>query len=680
MSVGGYVVRVIAFLAIVGPLAFAAVRWRKGLLPGWSGPPARLVEVVLGAAAAIVVAELLGSVGAFRRWPMVAACVAVGLGSWRVRGARRESPSIARADVDRASLALALAVPAVVVALWSSGALLALRAGPVDVDTQTYHLPNAARFVQDGSLTGLHFGTVDDVIPYHPANGEVVHAVGMLAFGRDVLSPFVNLGWVLFALLAAWCIGATRGMGAATVASVSLVFVTPLIVTTQGGSAMTDIVAVACFLASVAILLAAPGDRRALAAAGLAAGLALGAKLSLLVPIAALTVAVCIEMRRRKPNTAASLLTWTAPVVLTGGYWYLRNLVRVGNPIPGLHVGVGSFSLPRPPIGLVDRYGFSVADYAFDLGIWRRSFLPGLAEAFGPLWPLMVGLALAGLVLAVFISTEPLPRLLGLAGVLAAIAYVFTPTTAFGTAGRPVLFVANLRYLAPTLALGLALGPTLGSARPNARRWAAPVLALLVVVCALTFVGWRAFPRTALLLLFGGGAIVAAVWPLARRRAVAAVVAVVAVVTLAATVGFFVQRRYADQRFSSDAYAHTGWWDTNAFVWAQGVRDARIGIAGFFVQYPLFGPDLSNRVEYVGDLRPDGAFTDYRSCSSWRRAVNRGEYDYVVIMPPFPERADPPQVEWTASDPAAADVLRKGRSSVFRIRGHLDANECSSGS
>ena len=36
-------------------------------------------------------------------------------------------------------------------------------------------------------------------------------------------------------------------------------------------------------------------------------------------------------------------------VVVTGGFWYVRNIIYAGNPVPNLHLGLGSFQLPSAP-------------------------------------------------------------------------------------------------------------------------------------------------------------------------------------------------------------------------------------------------------------------------------------------------------------------------------------------
>ena len=91
-------------------------------------------------------------------------------------------------------------------------------------------------------------------------------------------------------------------------------------------------------------------------------------------------------------------------------------------------------------------------------------------------------------------------------------------------------------------------------------------------------------------------------------------------------------------------------------------------------QYPLFGTDLSNRVEFVGEEQPHGGFVAPSACRAWRRLLNDGDYDYVVASrdriepgkPPYP-----PTARWTEG-PGATVVLRKPPTVVFKLDGQLD--------
>ena len=87
-------------------------------------------------------------------------------------------------------------------------------------------------------------------------------------------------------------------------------------------------------------------------------------------------------------------------------------------------------------------------------------------------------------------------------------------------------------------------------------------------------------------------------------------------------------------------------------------------------QYPLAGRDLSNEVRYLARNRDGLDIEPITSCAAWRRALNRGDFDYVVIAPSlFPklEKGPPPELAWTR-DPAATLVRRDQDRFVFGVR------------
>jgi hypothetical protein len=173
-------------------------------------------------------------------------------------------------------------------------------------DTLWYHGPYAARFVQSGRLTGL-LDRGDALHTYAGQNSELVHALLILPYGRDILSPFVNVGWAAVALLAAWCIGRRFGVPALSLLGVVVVLGLPIIVGTHPGQASNDVAAGALLLGAIALLLEGQMQPLPIGLAAIAAGLALGTKLTVAAPIALLTVGiVVVGLRTRRRGAVAS--------------------------------------------------------------------------------------------------------------------------------------------------------------------------------------------------------------------------------------------------------------------------------------------------------------------------------------------------------------------------------------
>src|SRR6185312_6296066 len=149
---------------------------------------------------------------------------------------------------------ISLLVAGIAIGHFAGGVKLRLGTGMTGFDSTWYHGPFAAGFFQTGNTIGLHFIAPQFLAWFYPANGEVVHAIGMLAFSRDLLSPLLNLGWLLGCLLACWCIGRpyrvapwSLGLGAVALSVPAL--------SDQAGEARNDIVGIFFLLAAVAVAL-----------------------------------------------------------------------------------------------------------------------------------------------------------------------------------------------------------------------------------------------------------------------------------------------------------------------------------------------------------------------------------------------------------------------------------------
>jgi hypothetical protein len=693
LSLGAYLVGVLELAAIAVLLGFGAIRARARLLPGWSGAPARLAEVVVALALLVWAMEALGAIGLLAEAPLLLLCATLGIGVALL--ASRRPPAAARLRIPPSRVAgpIATAIAGLVVvalfAEWSGRAYSTLLHGMYGFDSLWYHMPFAARFAQEGSITALHLTSPALLTWFYPANAELFHTLGSELTGRDILSPLLNLGWLGATLLAAWCLGRPWGVGPASVAGAGVVLGAGVFAD-QAGEARNDVAATFFLLAAAALLanaMGSRGDRRldvgaaALAVAGIAAGLALGTKLNLVAPVAALTAGVIVAAPAGRRLAASA--TWIAAVVAAGGFWFVRNLVHVGNPVPWLS-SLGPISLPGPEDYLQGtRDPHALIGYATDTGVWSDWLFPALDERFGALWPAVLALGLLGAVLALARGRSVVERILGWTALAAAATYPFTPLSASGPDGMPVGFASNLRYLAPVLALALALLPiTVAHLR---ERWRWTALGALLVVGAIAAIGSDelvpiASGRAAAVGGVAVAALIGAAWLAQARRPPRAAVggAVAALVVAAAGLGYHAQRVYLDGRYATAAGGNP---EDAAFIWAREVSDARIATV-IARQYPLYGADLSNHVDFVGRRGDEGSFAPVRSCEEWSRMLNEGDYDFVVtgFREPTEELGtrpeQPREALWTRGDPAVEEIVRDEDVTVFRIDASLEPRRC----
>ncbi|MGN6664203.1 MAG: hypothetical protein ACTHK6_08395 [Solirubrobacterales bacterium] len=578
--------------------------------------------------------------------------------------------------------------------------------GIFNFDSLWYHLPFAVDMVQTHSVVGMHHVETVFTNWFYPQNSELLHAVGILLTGRDTLSLFLNFGWLAVAFLAAYCVGRPYGRGALTAVAAAILLECHTLVVRDPGAAKNDLAAAALLLASIAILVEAwnhagrgvPGmrgeigsqfrmERWAIAAAGLAAGLAAGTRVTGLAMAAALTVAVVVLAPLGRRWAAAGW--WLLPALAGGAFWYLRNLVVAGNPLPEVE-SLGPISLPHPERLQEGRPDFNIAHYATDTGVWRHFFAPALHEAFGVLWPLILLAAALAALLAIFRGRDRIVRWVGAAALFGLVAYLFTPLSAAGAEGEPVGFGINIRYVIPALLAGIVLVPLPRALDAPRRQWW--LLGALVVVFLVTNRPDQALHekgRVFALALVVLVAAIAAIWLLLRSRRAGAGIAIAATAAAAlflVAIGYPLQRHYLEHRYANEGKGDEqipGMNLDSAYAWARNLSHARIGLVGTtagFAGYGFYGTDLTNHVQYLGEKGPHGAFNAIPTCAAFRRAVNEADLDYLVTAPflNFIHPSDPipsPEARWITGQ-AVRPILMSGPVIVWKVQGRLDPGGC----
>jgi hypothetical protein len=640
------------------------------------------------------------------------------------------------------AMAVAVAAALLVAAHWAMPTQTGLDIGMYLPNTTWQNAPFAARFVQEHQVGALHFTEVLNLtVWFYPQNSELLHSVGILFLGTDFLSPLLNIGWMALCLLAAWVFARTYGGGPIAVLGLALVLDANMLLLYQPGDAKNDTMGLFFFLASAAILVNAEAQARAAAGAirpiaggaiettprgfysgggvrprlpngalivaGLAAGVALGTKLNLLAPFAFLTlgvIAVSAGYRWR------ATWIWVVSSLVTGGFWFARNLIHAGNPLPWIQAG----PLPGPDqLDINIRHPANVAHYLLppDGGVIRHHLIPGLHDSFGDLWPLVLVAVIGGFLVAIFHGRSSMIRMLGVVALLSGLAYLVTPLTAAGPEGDPTAFTTNLRYASPAIGLGaMLLGVDSGLLRPRVQPWLLGALVVLLLVQAvpiwdlgdewekdfilgaiglafflvlvpvgLALAGQRGMPPTVLAAAaaLGLGAVILIGWPNSDD---------------------YVKDRYraatAPRDFPVGMKAALAWFNR------ADPHDSRIAVVGGrpgFKQYIFYGDDLSNYVQYVARHEPHGAYLPIASqaaqesqtpgapvqgqnfaaqCREWIAALSDGGYRYAVIGPDQRTQSLPPiEAIWTAAA-GGTRIETTDDVSVFRLPVRLDAGAC----
>jgi hypothetical protein len=683
MTAGSFAVGALALLGMVVPVAVGARRaCRRWFRP--SGPSALLVEAVLFVVQIYAVAYVLGSVGWFHRWAMAVGCTVVGLAVAAAAGFGHEverEPADTEGD-DRLALPSKLLAGAAAVTVFGqylAHSLVSARRGMYDADTMWYHAPVAAHFVQDGWITRAYFFGGEHLVSYYPFNGELAAAITILPFHRDGFLPVLNLGWLALALLAGWCFGQRYRRGAVGMAAVAAALSLPIMASREAGTVDNDIIGVALLLASAALL--AEGKWRApwLALSGVAAGLAFGVKLSLLPPVVALAVAVLVAAPSAR--RVRVMVVWGVAFAIPAAYWPIRDWVRTGNPFPWLSLHLGPLRLTALPDPGTDLHNTSVLHYLARPGSWSNVFAPGLWIAFGPAWPVFLALAAIAGISAILAGRDRIVRAVAASGMVGLALYTLIPDQVIPGLAR-YTFAGTSRYAVPSLALVLVCvsGSRLVARGVLSTAVTAVFLALVVtdqVPRLLQFYASYQWPLPASDVVLGlvisgviaGGAIS---FNRFRQDPVRLGMPALAGVALLWPLGGAVSPQYV---------AATGTASTaSVFSWGRHLTHSRVAVAGSWAEYPFFGADLSNRVQFVSARGPHGTFIDPSTCAAWISALNAGHFDYLVLFPPsvFVDGATSPAERALKANPAAVALDPHPDGEVWKLLGPLDPARCPS--
>jgi hypothetical protein len=667
---GRYLLGVVEILLLAGFAWIGAAALRRWLLPRFEGAPAALATSVIALALLIWCAEALGSFGGFDPAPYLLLVASVGLACWKL-APRSPQGGEPHPITDPVPSLVGLLIAAIAVVHFAAGVKTRLSTGMTGFDSTWYHGPFAAGFFQSGNTWDLHFIAPQFLAWFYPANGEIFHAVGMLVFSRDILSPLLNLGWFVGCLVACWCIGRPYRVAPWSLALGAVALSVPALAD-QAGEARNDIVGIFFLLSVVAIALnvwgggggmegsseperqtekklgreEGPAGVGAYLVVGLAAGLAAGTKLNFLLPAVVLVLGLGLVVPRGLKSRAVGVAV--AGALAGGGYWYLRNLIHTGNPLPWVH-HLGPINLPAPKQALGGREAHSVLSYLTDSSVWSNWFLPGLHGGLWILWPLLLIGAAAGLILCLA-RGMPTQRVVALAGIASGLAWLIAPTSASGPDGMPRGFESGLRYLAPALVLGLALLPVALPAR-------------LRIGAGHPSNGRILKKPSQLARLLSGRGVPRALLPLA-------------LLLLVIALGYPIQRHYLANRYQDPTFTTPGL--NAAFAWSRNISDSRIATTSTR-QYPLYGTDLSNEVQYLGIERPHGGYEAPTTCRQYLQLLSEGNYDYAIATkdrlepgkPPYP-----PVAKWLERA-GAHPILRKPPTVVFELNDKLSPSACS---
>jgi len=336
--------------------------------------------------------------------------------------------------------------------------------GPDDL---VYHASIPAQWIVDKKITFVPFSYQT----YYPFNAEIMSLWFMLPFHNDTYASITSFYWVLLSLLAIITILHSLGYTAASSILISAIFISSTGV--QGTSVQkilqsfsaNDLVGPAMLLTGIALLFTnerlAVRDRFVNSLyCGLMVGYAVGTKVSF-APIAVVIV-LWLLLARDDVNSFRQrnsfVLLFFLGMVITGGFWYTRNILATGNPF--FPAEFGPF---RGPFSLDDQSRTKLISWIIQLPTNLNQWLR-IARDLGN-WPLHYGIiSMIGYVTAIYFLFKNWPNrvsvvwqrqgLLVIAGVLLFITFFLLPYSATTNHPSTGLRAAN-RYLIFSYTIGL---------------------------------------------------------------------------------------------------------------------------------------------------------------------------------------------------------------------------------
>lgn len=699
MSLSDYVVGLGFLLGTLIPIVVAAWLLTRRRFGHLTGAPRVLCFALLALTGLIGVHMVAGVLTVLSRTTVLIISVVAGALVCLWAG-RLESPPPAIAEPSEppdGRFAFVLAVAAVAgLAVYTLGLLVLTRNQPLlGFDALWYRLPGVARWMQTQSFWDVQGTWMPNwAFGHYPANGDVVQLSVVLPWSNDALVRFVAVPFLGLAGLSTYAIArelrAPRSI--ATISAVALCTM-PVMVQDALRTGKAESIFLTSFGVGVLFLLrhSRSGDRGELVLAGLGLGIAFGTKWYgvTYIPIVIGVWAVASVLGRRPlRQIVARGAALSGVVFAAGGFWLVRNLVQSGSPFFPAKVDIAGLTIfDAPPSHVLENGGYSIAHYLDQPSILRQTIAPQLAKAFG-LTGILLGAAL--IVVAVIVLRRPRANRAPMSGtvlamvsaaVLVVIAYLFTPFSASGPEGSPVLTIANARYALPafliaTVVAAWAVGRSRGAWR--AGLVVVGAVAILESMGRTNALSRGDFPITPRLVLYGlvaTGALAAVASAIAwiardrdRQRSSAIAVAAVAIIAVASVVivgGHRQQRAYNAVRYRLADPVYE-WIQTRA------PSGHRIGLVGEYARssllvpppLPLFGPRLRNDVRYVGPF-VRGMLEDYQTQARFVVALNRGRFDLLVVA-----LGDPPQHSVVHEDWArSAGFVELTRSPRFVLFG-----------
>jgi len=536
---------------------------------------------------------------------------------------------------------------------------------PLATDAITYHLPAAVVWLQEKRISLFQTWFFNPANTYSPLAGSMFAAWLMAPMGNDALARFVQvMPWalILFSLMTL-CRDCGAPSMAAALAAVGAVLSRPFL--SESILAKDDLFVAAFFISAVAGLSRGRiSGRFAAARVGIAIGLMLATKYTALMSLPILLLAVDAPLRAKW-----QWRHWTVAacaVLIIAGPWYVRNLIRWGNPLFPIRINLLGWRLPGllPPI--------HVPELRTAGGLWTV-----ITGGYYSLRPILLILLSASLLITMkqLLVRDPVIRMIVLGPPLGILIFAMCSP-------QP-----EVRFLLPAFVLLFA---SCAIALP--RCWSIALSATVTVVAITTSFSAGNAGRITHLAMWGVA--VALIGTLLRRIEIDAlrlrrpILTVLAAIVVFAAIIFHWNAYLSDYRDSRMAVwqsIYPGPGEMWNFASDHIPADVTIAYSNQFMIYPLYGFDQQRNVVYAPVRRgatvstltiaTNANETDLNELATraanvnadlaaWRENLRSTGAQYLVIG----NQTNAPEFAWASVDSADFQkIFQNSAAAIFRI-------------
>jgi len=203
---------------------------------------------------------------------------------------------------------------------------------PRGFDDLTYHLPVIYEYILNEKLILLPVEYRFHVA--FPMNAELLFLWPTIFEGDLHFIGLVQLFYAYCGIVVTYALGLQLSISRKYALTAGLLFFLTPVVLIQSGVAYIDLIIAIFFITGVyfAVRFFKAGDKSCLFLAGISTGLILGMKYTMILTAIILQIIIFLGVRKNKTKFC-NIVYYILLILIFSGYWYIRNMIELGNPI-----------------------------------------------------------------------------------------------------------------------------------------------------------------------------------------------------------------------------------------------------------------------------------------------------------------------------------------------------------